>query len=490
MPTPRSPPVSAARFVDRAASTFGLRILFAWGVGRIVRMVALLVWIGVLANAVLIQRPDLLYPTAFGSDTSNYAAFGERLAYGNELYALSPGDRPVPADNPPLWSVPILSPPQMAVPWAALAALPDALRFYGLWSLGLAGTLALGFLFTARAPVAMVIIGTTFFASLATTALSGNVNAIIVPIGLLIWWVGSQHVPRPWLLVAGAFVALLAVVKIGPAMLWLWLVRRRGWDPAVAGGVTAVVLTLVVVVMAGVSPFETYLATSQASVGDPTEQSIPGFLIGLGASAEVARAIWIVVLIALAAIVAFGRSPRAGYMAAVVAMVFLTPIVRQETLSLLLVAAAPWVLVTGPSTRRTSVVTAAACGTVVAVVCVVASLLGGGLNRSSMAIENATDQPVTVRFGVPMQQASWGYVVGPGEAGIAWSSQPGAIIEPVRIFDRDCNLIGGLRPGDVGDIRIDPGGVVVAGAPVQAKQTLGYDGRCASAMPPLGAPVD
>jgi hypothetical protein len=481
--------VTAARLKERASSTFGLRILFAWGMGRVVRMVALLVWVGVLANAIFIQRPDLLYPSAFGSDTSNYVAFGERLAYGNDLYALSPGDRPVPSDNPPLWSVPMLSPPQMAVPWAALAVMPDVLRFYGLWSLGLAGSLALGFLFVARAPIAMVIIGATFFAGLATTALSGNVNAVIVPIGLLTWWVGSQQSSRRWLIGVGAVVALVAVVKIGPAILWLWLVRRRGWDAAVAGGLAAVALTLVVLGMAGASPFEAYLATSLESAGDPTAQSIPGFLIGLGAAADLARVVWIILLCAMAAIVVFGRSPRGGFVAAVVATVFLTPIVRQETISLLLVAAAPWISNTGSSTGLRSVWTSAAVGLGIAAVCVAASLLGGGVNRSSMAIQNVSSEPVTVRFGVPMQQASWGYVLGPGQSGLAWTSQSGAILEPIRVFGRDCSLIGAVSPDGVSAIHIDDD-TISAVDHVDVALLLAYDAQCASAMPPLGAPVD
>jgi hypothetical protein len=452
-------------------------------------MVAMLVWIGVLANAILIQRPDLLYPTAFGSDTSNYAAFGERLAYGEGLYALSPGDRPVPADNPPLWNVPILSPPQMALPWAAMGVLPDALRFYSLWATGIAGTLALGFLFIARAPSLVVIIGSTLFAGFAVTAWSGNINTIIAPVGLLIWWVGSQPGRRRWPFVAGAIVALLAAVKIGPAVLWLWLVRRRGWDPAVAGVVAAVVLTLLVLVMAGASPFEAYVATSLASAGDPTPKSIPGFLIGLGTPEEVARAAWIVVLVALAAFVVFSRSPRVGFVAAVVAMVFLTPVVREETMSLLLVAAAPWIFPVGQSTPRTPVLTAAACGSGIAAVCVVTSLLSGGLTRSSMAIENASGHAVAVRFGVPTQQASWGYVLGPGQSGLAWVSQIGAILEPVRVFRPDCRLIGGALPNGVSTIRIDDAGIATE-APVDADQLLAYSGQCAWAMPPPGTPVD
>jgi hypothetical protein len=284
-----------------------------------------------------------------------------------------------------------------------------------------------------------------------------------------------------------ALVAALAVVKLGPVFLWLWLVRRRGWDAAVGGGVAVLLATLPVLAIAGLSPFGDYISTSLNSSADPTPQSIPGFLIGLGVLPDAARLIWVVMLVGLVVIVGVGRWPRAGFAAAIVGMVFLTPIVRQETISLVLLAAAPWIL--GATRPMPSVTRAAAPALAIAAMSVVASLLSGGLTRTSMAIENASDEPVTVRFGVSMQGASWGYVLGPGQSGWAWISQPGAILEPIRVFRDDCSLLGGARPDGVASIRIDDERIATSGA-VQAAQPLPYDGRCASEMPPLGTPVD
>ena len=157
----------------RLAHAYGIRILVGWGVERTFRALGLVLWAGLLANVIVVARPDLLHTADFGTDTSNYVAFGERLAEQRDLYALSPGDRPVPADNPPVWTVPILSPPPMAVPWAVLACLPDPVRFYGPWALGIGGTIAAGCLFLRRAPVLLILVTLPFLKGLAITAWSG-----------------------------------------------------------------------------------------------------------------------------------------------------------------------------------------------------------------------------------------------------------------------------------------------------------------------------
>ena len=110
----------------RLSNIYGLRVIERIGPANLARLLTAIFWIGVLAWVPTI-RPDLLYPADLGSDSSNYAAAGERLALGPALYALEAGDRPVPADNPPEWSGPILSPPPVALPWAAMLAFPDML---------------------------------------------------------------------------------------------------------------------------------------------------------------------------------------------------------------------------------------------------------------------------------------------------------------------------------------------------------------------------
>ena len=63
-----------------------------------------------------------------------YLAAGERLNAGHPLYALSPGDRPL-GMQPPYWTVPLLSPPPIAVLFRPLAALPNELGGDGWWAI-------------------------------------------------------------------------------------------------------------------------------------------------------------------------------------------------------------------------------------------------------------------------------------------------------------------------------------------------------------------
>ena len=51
-----------------------------------------------------------------------YLAAGERLNAGHNLYAFGAGDRPIILD-PQYWTVPLLSPPPIAVLWRSLALL-------------------------------------------------------------------------------------------------------------------------------------------------------------------------------------------------------------------------------------------------------------------------------------------------------------------------------------------------------------------------------
>jgi hypothetical protein len=105
-------------------------------------VLAAVIWLAFLANAGFIVRPDLLYPGDIGSDSANYVAAAERLASNGSIYALRAGDRPVPRDNAPDWSVPIISPPTVPALLLPTVLAPSDARPYIVWSVGLAGTIA------------------------------------------------------------------------------------------------------------------------------------------------------------------------------------------------------------------------------------------------------------------------------------------------------------------------------------------------------------
>ena len=139
------------------------------------------------------------------------------------MYALQPGDRPVPADNPPEWSGPILSPPPVALPWTAMLALPDLLRFYLTWGVGLAMTTALGFFLAARLPARALLPLLLALFPLGVVAWSGNPNALLAPALVLVYRASITAPSRRVQVIVGAAVAIAALVKLGPVFLLLWL---------------------------------------------------------------------------------------------------------------------------------------------------------------------------------------------------------------------------------------------------------------------------
>jgi hypothetical protein len=134
-----------------------------------------------LIEALLISGSgELFRPAGFGTDASNYAP-GQRLVAGHEIYALSAGDRPVPADNPPYWTVPLLSPPGAALIWAppALFGL-TTLAIVLWWVLGAAMTFAWTIFVAIRGSIGAVVLAGLLAPMTAVTAISGNLNAILM----------------------------------------------------------------------------------------------------------------------------------------------------------------------------------------------------------------------------------------------------------------------------------------------------------------------
>ncbi len=101
--------------------------------GAILCMVGLAIVIELLAKSFLTAGVR-------GWDAITYLAAGERLNAGHDLYALVAGDRRIWV-NPPYWTVPLLSPPPIAVVWRPLAALPNEWGI-GIWWIANVATIA------------------------------------------------------------------------------------------------------------------------------------------------------------------------------------------------------------------------------------------------------------------------------------------------------------------------------------------------------------
>ncbi len=428
----------------RLSTIYGLRAIDRIGPANLARILTAIFWIGVLIWVPTI-RPDLPYPADLGSDSSNYAAAGERLAAGSTLYALQPGDRPVPADNPPEWSGPILSPPPVALPWTAMLALPDPIRFYLTWALGLAMTTALGLFLAARLPARTLLPVLLALFPLGVVAWSGNLNALLAP-ALVVVYRASMEPSRRVQTTIGVVVAIAALVKLGPVFVLLWLLLQRRMGALLAAAVTGALVVGVTAGVGGVHVFADYVRLLQTSASTPSDLSIPGLLRGLGLSPMTGYVVLaLVTAIGCVAMVVWRRNAGVTFAIAVLLSVIATTIVRVETLVVAVAALAPWA--TGrfqlPASRYAPRLTPTlALGSAAfAVLALVGSVLTGGTRSSSMTLANDSGQPVMVRFTVPGQYATFGYRLEDGQSGTAWFGQLGTYRSVIAVMALDCRIL-------------------------------------------------
>jgi alpha-1,2-mannosyltransferase len=264
-------------------------------------------------------------PARFNGDAWNYLAAGERLNAGHPLYELGPTDRQV-LIVPPYWTVPLLAPPPIAVAWRPLALLGEP----SMWLWGLACLVAVvavaAVVATRRSDLALGVLAVCAL-PVALTALSGNVNALLLP-AVVAAWIWRDH---PWR--AGSLLAVVAAIKLTPILILLW--------PAMSGRLRIVLTTaavlagigLVSLAGAGLDAHLAWLASVPGSVPSPLAlASITGLpplvvaaILGVG-------------------VVAVSRlgDERLTFAAAVVAAALASPAMYFQSLALLVAAVAPW----------------------------------------------------------------------------------------------------------------------------------------------------
>jgi Glycosyltransferase family 87 len=291
--------------------------------------------VGLLVGIVLYGIVVLGYGPA---DGYTYLAAGERLNSGHPLYALSPGDRPVDI-RPPYWTVPLLSPPPVAVLFRPLAALPNELGLR-LWWLGcvIAIAVALGVMFRVR-PVLMSAAVLVFLLPLEFEIPTANVNGFLLLAVVMTWLLARSGRDGA----AGAVIAAAAAVKLTPAILIVWFLSQRRWTAVRAFLVVGAALLLVSLAGAGVGAHLDYLAVigQTGSVGT-TQFSLAGLLRTVGVPAEAARFAPVVVDGVGIALMWWGRDrPSFTYSVAVFTMVWGSPVVNFDWLTLMLGALAP-----------------------------------------------------------------------------------------------------------------------------------------------------
>ena len=265
-------------------------------------------------------------PGVPGSDAWNYLAAGERLNAGHPLYALSAGDRPIQM-VPPYWTVPLLSPPPIAVLWRPLASLGDASMT--VWaSAGLAITLGTAGWLLARGGLVVAAIVAVFALALAEQSLAGNVNAFLFLVLALTWAFRDR-----WRVVGGLLAVAIAI-KLTPAILLIWLVSARRWSAVGATAIVLVVIAIVSLAGAGIQNHLDWLASVPSAVPVPT--SVAG-LTGLPSTVVIA-----LVILSVLAISRLGDE-RLTFSAAVVGTALASPALYLGTLGIAAAAAAAWV---------------------------------------------------------------------------------------------------------------------------------------------------
>jgi alpha-1,2-mannosyltransferase len=286
--------------------------------------------LGLIAFAVVIWlaafRSFGFDPTRTGSDAWNYLAAGERLNAGHPLYALSPGDRPVPL-APPYWSVPLVAPPPIAVAWRPLALLGESSMV--LWAgAGLIATiLAAGWLL-ARGGLVVAALIALFAIPLAIQSVSGNANAFLLG-ALVLAWIWRDRAP-----LVGTLVAVAIAVKLTPVLLVIWLAAAGRRRAVLMTGVALAAIGVLSLAGAGIQNHLDWLASLPGTAPAPT--SIAG-LAGFPAW-------WILTLaVLLVVVVALRGDERLTFSVAVLAAAFASPALYLGTLGIAAAAAAPWV---------------------------------------------------------------------------------------------------------------------------------------------------
>jgi hypothetical protein len=272
-----------------------------------------------------------------GWDALTYLAAGERLNAGHDLYALGPGDRPVWL-NPPHWTVPLLSPPFIAVLWRPLALVPIGLAIWWIVCAGAIGLVTGGLTWRLRWTGAVAIL--LLSPAIAWELGVANVNGLLIGGLAAVWLLARLRLDAA----AGVLAAVLAALKLSPAVLLFWFVATRRWRAALAFVAAGTACLAISLVGAGIDAHIRYLDvirdTATVGVGQLSAGRIASIL---GLPREFVPLVG-------PAIVAFGvaeclliarRRPGLAFAVVVVVLVVGSPVVNPNSFAILLIALMP-----------------------------------------------------------------------------------------------------------------------------------------------------
>lgn len=295
--------------------------------------------IPVLAIGLLFAVQSVYFTRGFvPGDAFTYLAAGERLNDGHLLYALSPGDRPVGL-QPPFWTVPLLSPPPIAVLFRPLAALPAEMGVYVWWATcigAIAGTILV---MIRRRPVLIGLAVIALTIPLVYEIGVGNLNALLVA-GIVAAWV---LLVRGRDVQAGALIAAMTALKLTPVVLAWWLITQRRWS-GVKGFVAAgLAIAAVSIVGAGLPAHLEYLGiVRQTSATGTSMLSLAGIARYAGVDPAIASSLPTLALVTgfIVIIIVRDRSSLA-FCVAIVTMLLGSPVININWFTILLGTLAP-----------------------------------------------------------------------------------------------------------------------------------------------------
>jgi hypothetical protein len=289
-------------------------------------------------------------------DAYIYYYAGQRLNAGHLLYALLPGDHQI-GFEPPFFTVPLLSPPPIAVLFRPLAALPNEIGVYVWWIATIVILAAVILWMLRRRPIVVGIAVLALSIPIVYQIGVGNLNGMIVAGVVGAWYLLTRRQD----VAAGAIFALMTAFKVTPGVFLWWLITQRRWDAFKAFVVAGLVVLAVSALGAGVQAHLEYLGIMrQTATAGTTYLSLAGAARYVGVPVELANALpTIAILVGAAAIWLLRDRPGPAYIVAVLTMIAGSPVVQITWFTILLGALAPivWPM---PAEGRVAATTAAA----------------------------------------------------------------------------------------------------------------------------------
>ena len=304
------------------------------GAGRMARLIVPAIAIGVVVAIQIMYFNRGLIP----GDAYIYFYAGQRLNAGHMVYALLPGDHQI-GYEPPFFTVPLLSPPPIAVLFRPLAAMPNELGVY-VWWLATIAVLAAVILWMLRErPILVGLAVLVLSVPIVYQIGVGNLNGLIVAGIVLGWWL----LTRRHEVAAGAVFALMTAFKITPGMFLWWLITQRRWTAIQAFVATGLVVLVVSVLGAGIQAHLDYLGIMrQTAVAGTTYLSLAGAARYVGVPVEIANLLPTASLVVGAVLIWVLRDrPAWAYVVTVLTMIAGSPVVQITWFTILLGALAP-----------------------------------------------------------------------------------------------------------------------------------------------------